>query len=54
MKQLTSIQRKYPIWIGGDFDFLDIDWDVKSIKNYQYLKQLNKRFIDLIDSCSMK
>ena len=54
IKQPTSMQRKNLIWIGGDFSLQDIDWEVKSINNYQYLKQLNERFIDLIDSCSME
>ena len=53
IKRLTSMQRKNPIWIDGDFKLLDIDWEVKSISNQQYLKQLNERFIDLIDGCSM-
>ena len=54
IKQLTSMQRKNPIWIGGDFNLSDIDWEVKSINNYQYLRQITERFIDLIDSCSME
>ena len=49
--QLTSMQRINPIWIGGDFNLPNIDWEVKSIHNYQYPKQINKIFIDLIDSC---
>ena len=48
------MHRKNSIWIGGDFNLPDIDWEVKSINNYQYPKQLNERFIDLIYSCSME
>ena len=48
IKQLTSIQTKNPIWIGGDFNLPDIDWEVKSINNYQYPKQQKERFTDLI------
>ena len=54
IKRLTSIQRKDPIWIGRGFNLPDIDWEVKSINNYQYPKQLNEIFIDLVDSCSME
>ena len=48
------MQRKNPPWIGGQFNWPDIDWQVKSINNYQYPKQPNERFIDLIDSFSME
>ena len=48
------MHRKNPMWIGEDFNLPDIDWEVKSINNYQYPKQLNERFIDLIDSCSIE
>ena len=50
IKRLASMHRKNPMRIGRDFNFPDIDWEV----NYQYPKQLNERFIDLIDSCSME
>ena len=53
IKRLTNTQRKNPIWIVGDFNLPNIDWEVKFINNYQYQKQLNQRF-DLIDSCSME
>ena len=38
------MHRKNSMWIGGDCNLLDIDWEVKSINNYQYPKQLNERF----------
>ena len=54
IKRLASMRRKNPMWIGRVFNLPDINWEVKSINNYQYPKQLNERFIDLIDSCSME
>ena len=54
IKRLASMHRKNPMWICGDFNLPDIDWQVKSINNYQYPKQLNKRRINLIDSCTME
>ena len=54
IKRLASRHRKNPMWIVGDSNFPDIGWEVKSINNYQYPKQINERFIDLIDSCSME
>ena len=47
-------RKKNLIWIGRDFNLPDIDWKIKSTYGYQYSKQLNKRFIDLIDSCGME
>ena len=44
IKRLASMHRKNSMWIGGDCNLLDIDWEVKSINNYQYPKQLNERF----------
>ena len=54
IERLTSMQMNNLIWIGRDFNLPDIDREVKSINNYQYPNQLNERFIDLIDSCSME
>ena len=54
IKRLASMYRKNPMWIGGDLNLPDKDWEVKSINNYQYPKQLNERFVDLTDSCSME
>ena len=46
---LSNTQENNPIWIGGEFSLPDIDWENKSINNYKFPKQLNERFIDLID-----
>ena len=48
------MHRNNSMWVSGNFNLLDIDWEVKSMNNQQYPKQLNERFIDLIDSCSME
>ena len=52
IKWLTSMQRKNPMWIGEDFNLPGIEQEVKSINKYQYPKQLNERFIDLIAAWS--
>ena len=36
VKQFVNMHRKNLICIGGDFNLPDIDWEVKSINNYQY------------------
>lgn len=43
---LSNTQEHNPIWIGN---LPDTDWENKSINNYKFPKQLNERFIDLID-----
>ena len=50
---LSNTQENNPIWIGGEFNLPDIDWEKKSINNYKFPKQLNERFIDLIDGQCM-
>ena len=39
-------------WIDGDFNLLDIDWEIKSIIGSHYLKFRNKSFIETLDLCN--
>ena len=36
-----------PIWIGGDLNLPDIDWDTLSIKGNQNASTINRRFLDM-------
>ena len=45
IKQLTSMWRKNPIWIGGNFNLPDVDCEVKSINNYEIGSEKTKREI---------
>ena len=39
-------------WIDGDFNLLDIDWEIKSIIGSHYLKFRNESFIETFDLCN--
>ena len=39
IRRITTTQKKNPIGIVGDLDLPDIEWEIKSINNYQYPKQ---------------
>ena len=39
-------------WIGGDFNLLDIDLEIKSIIGSHYLKFRNESFIETLDLCN--
>ena len=47
IKQPTNTHKNNSIWIGSD-------WENKSINTSSSPKQLNKRFTNLVDSCSME
>ena len=52
-RPISSIMKKYhssPIWIGGDFNLPDINWDMLNITGYQYPQQMNKSYLDHIQS----
>ena len=36
------------IWIGGDFNLPDIDWETNSIVSHNYLIPINKSILDMI------
>ena len=50
--EIKSPSNKYkynPIWIGGDFNLPDIDWETKPIIEHQYPTVLNKSFLATLD-----
>ena len=52
-KEIVRIGSKYkqnPIWIGGDFNLPDIEWETKSIVRNQYPVKLNESFLETLDS----
>ena len=48
---LINKSKKCPIWTGGDFNLQGIDWETRSVINHQYPKDINDRFIEVIDDC---
>ena len=46
---ISSIARKFPnspLWIAGDTNLPDVNWQTNTISKHQYTKQINELFID--------
>ena len=55
--QLTSIKTKYKnavIWIMGDFNLPDINWNSCTIEKHQNLKEINELFINTIQNLDLE
>ena len=46
---LINSNKKCPVWIGGDFNLLNIDWQTRSVISHQYSKDKNDKFVEVID-----
>ena len=53
IKALVQKYSSNAIWIGGDFNLPDIDWDTLSTKSNQYLKEINTYFLDTLSHCNL-
>jgi len=42
-----------PIWIGGDINLPDIEWESNAIKKHQYLYKINETFIQMMYDCHL-
>ena len=43
--------KKCPIWIGGNFNAPNINWETRSVISHQYPKDTNDKFHEVIDDC---
>ena len=48
---LINKSRKCRIWIGGDFNLPDIDWERSS---HQYSNDISERFIEVTNDCYLE
>ena len=51
---LINKNKKWPIWIGGDFNLPDINWETRSVISHQYSKYTNDKFLEVIDDCYLE
>ena len=42
------------VWIGGDLNLPDINWDSMTIEGHQYPKCLNERFLEFLQNCGLQ
>ena len=40
---------KCPVWFGGDFNLPDINSETRSVISDQYSKDINDKFLEVID-----
>jgi len=52
---MENVCHSYPsatIWLGGDLNLPDIDWNLNSIKGHQYPHPINECYLDFqVDNC---
>ena len=53
IEQLYNRNKKSIMWIYGDFNLPDIDWDNYKVSTNQYSASVNQRFIEMIDLCGL-
>ncbi|XP_071476520.1 uncharacterized protein [Diadema antillarum] len=46
--------KKVVLWIGGDFNLPDINWEDLSVSGHSNPVPLNNRFLDMIENCNMQ
>ena len=51
---LINKNKKCPIWIGGNFNLPDTDWETRSVISHQYSKDINDKSLEVIDDCYLK
>ena len=50
-EDIKHIESKYPnnaIWIGGDLNLPDIDWNENEVVSSQYLQDISRTFLDTV------
>uniref|UniRef100_A0A7M5WYL3 PHD-type domain-containing protein n=1 Tax=Clytia hemisphaerica TaxID=252671 RepID=A0A7M5WYL3_9CNID len=55
-EEITDICKKYKnhhLWIGGDFNLPDIDWNTNSITSNQYSKELNEQYLEVFETSGL-
>ena len=50
---LVKKHKNSPIWIGGDINLPDIEWESNAIKTHQYLYKINETFIQMMYDCHL-
>ena len=54
IREIKSKFKKSLIWVGGDFNLPDINWNSYSIKSYKYLKEINEAFLDTFNDSGLR
>ena len=52
--QITQSNPKATIWLAGDFNLPDIDWNNETIIGNRYPKPVNEAVINMLHSCELE
>ncbi|XP_071492986.1 uncharacterized protein [Diadema antillarum] len=52
IEELSLQNKKAVLWIGGDFNLPDINWEDLSVSGHSNPVPLNNRFLDMIENCN--
>ena len=53
MERICHSHPSTVIWLAGDLNLPDINWETNSITLHQYPLRINEHFIDFLASCSL-
>ena len=54
VQQITQSNSKATIWLAGDFNLPDIDWNNETIIGIRYPKPVNEAIINMLHSCELE
>ena len=54
IKHLEAKHPNHAIWIGGDFNLPDIDWDQAEVVSSQYLQDISRSLLDTLSDTNMQ
>ena len=54
IKHLEAKHPNHAIWIGGDFNLPDIDWDQAEVVSSQYLQDISRSLLDTLSNTNMQ
>eukprot|EP00057_Strongylocentrotus_purpuratus_P027291 XP_011681765.1 PREDICTED: uncharacterized protein LOC589552 [Strongylocentrotus purpuratus] len=54
IEELSVQNRKAVLWIGGDFNLPDINWEDLSVGGHSNPASINNRFLDMIQNCNLQ
>jgi len=54
--KIEDIKKRYKnavIWIGGDLNLHDINWAINTVERNQNSSRINKKIIEVVESCNL-
>jgi len=52
-EEISNSNKNAVIWIGGDFNLPDINWNSMAVNGNHNFLQMNNRFLEMIQNCNL-